>query len=155
MTQSISITTNSPEETEALGERLGRALKPGMVLALMGNLGAGKTTLTKGLAKGLGVSDLIHSPTFNLIHEHKGRVPVYHFDLYRLTSMEQIEDLGYEDYFYGEGVTVIEWPEKVLPLLPEDHLEVSITGKGDRRTFAFTATGPLSASVLNGISPTL
>jgi tRNA threonylcarbamoyladenosine biosynthesis protein TsaE len=152
MTQSISISTNNPSETEALGERLGRALQPGMVVALMGNLGAGKTTLTKGLAKGLGVTDLIHSPTFNLIHEHKGRVPVYHFDLYRLASMEQIEDLGYEDYFYGAGVTVIEWPEKVLPLLPPDHLEVSIAGEGDRRMFTFTATGPLSASALKNIT---
>lgn len=145
------IQTHSPEETQDLGERIGRVLEPGIVLALMGELGAGKTTLTKGIARGLGVSDLIHSPTFNLIHEHYGRIPVYHFDLYRLTSPEQLEDIGYEDYFYGEGTAIVEWPEKVLDMLPPDHLEIRITGGDDTRSLEIIATGPESEAILNKI----
>ena len=122
-----------------------------MVLALMGELGAGKTTLTKGIALGLGVSDLIHSPTFTLIHEHVGRLPVYHFDLYRLTTPEQFEDLGYEDYFSGAGVSIVEWPEKVLYMLPRDHLEIRISGEADERTFEVIATGAKSAEALKKI----
>ena len=140
--------TSSPGETELLGERIGRALEPGMVVALIGELGAGKTTLTKGIARGLEVPDLVHSPTFTLIHEHKGRLPVYHFDLYRLDTIEQIEDLGYEDYFYGSGVTIVEWAEKIESLLPEDHLEISISGEDDARTFTLRATGPNSKCIL-------
>jgi tRNA threonylcarbamoyladenosine biosynthesis protein TsaE len=146
-----TLRTKSADETEALGEQIGRALVPGMVLALMGGLGAGKTTLTKGIARGLEVSDLVHSPTFTLIHEHYGRLPVYHFDLYRLTAPEELDDLGYEDYFYGEGVSVVEWPEKVLSLLPPDHIEINIESEGDNRTFTVRATGEASAAVLRSI----
>ena len=145
--------TSSPEETERFGESIGRALEPGMVVALIGELGAGKTTLTKGIARGLEVPDLVHSPTFTFIHEHKGRLPVYHFDLYRLDTMEQIEDLGYEDYFNGPGVTIIEWAEKIQGLLPEDHLEIRITGEDNARTFTLRATDPKSALVLSTIIP--
>ncbi len=152
MSKSIAVHTTSVEETEQFGERIGRALEPGMVVALMGQLGAGKTTLTKGIGRGLAVDDLIHSPTFNLIHEHRGRMPVYHFDIYRLTSPEQLEDLGYEDYFYGDGVTIIEWPEKVMHMLPPDHLEVRISAAGDERTFEIVATGSLSAKVLEKLN---
>lgn len=119
-----------------------------MVVALIGELGAGKTTLTKGIARGLEVPDLVHSPTFTLIHEHKGRLPVYHFDLYRLDTIEQIEDLGYEDYFCGPGVTIVEWAEKIQALLPEDHLEIRITGEDEVRTFELRATGVRSAETL-------
>jgi len=139
--------TDSAEDTECLGERIGAVLEPGIVLALMGDLGAGKTTLTKGIARGLEVSDLIHSPTFNLIHEHFGRIPVYHFDLYRLTTPAELEDLGYEDYFYSEGTAIIEWPEKILELLPPDHIEIRIT-ESNGRTIEVTATGPSSAKLL-------
>lgn len=118
-------------------------------MALIGELGAGKTTLTKGIARGLGISDLIHSPTFNLIHEHAGRIPIYHFDLYRLNDPDELEDLGYEDYFYGNGVAIIEWPERILHMLPSDHLEVRITGEDDRRVFQIRATGEHSAAILN------
>jgi tRNA threonylcarbamoyladenosine biosynthesis protein TsaE len=144
----VTFHTKSAEETERLGERIGSALEPGTVVAMTGDLGAGKTTLTKGIARGLGVSDLIHSPTFTLIHEHKGRLPVYHFDLYRLDSPEMLDDLGYEDYFYGDGVSIVEWSEKASELLPPDHLEIRITGDGDERTFEIKATGPRSEQVL-------
>ena len=149
---SEEIRTSSPEETERLGERIGRALEPGIVVALIGELGAGKTTLTKGIARGLEVPDLVHSPTFTLIHEHKGRLPVYHFDLYRLDTPEQIEDLGYEDYFNGQGVTIIEWAEKIPSLLPDDHLEIRISGEDDARTFTLMATGPNSERILSRLS---
>ena len=144
--------TSSPEETERLGESIGRALEPGIVVALIGELGAGKTTLTKGIARGLDVPDLIHSPTFTLIHEHKGRLPVYHFDLYRLDTIEQIEDLGYEDYFHGPGVTIVEWAEKIASLLPADHLEIRISGEDDARTFTLRATGPNSQRILSRLA---
>ena len=148
----VTFHTESAGETERLGERIGSALEPGIVVALTGDLGAGKTTLTKGIARGLGVSDLIHSPTFTLIHEHKGRLPLYHFDLYRLDSPEQLDDLGYEDYFYSDGVSIVEWSEKAQELLPPDHLEIRITGDDDQRTFGMRATGPDSEHVLAGIT---
>jgi len=140
--------TSSADETERLGERIGRALGPGVVVALIGELGAGKTTLTKGIARGLQVPDLVHSPTFTLIHEHKGRVPVYHFDLYRLETPEELDDLGYEDYFYGDGACIVEWAEKIEKLLPADRLEIRITGEDDDRTFEIRATGPTSEETL-------
>jgi len=143
--------TSDARQTEDLGERIGRALGPGLVVALFGELGAGKTTFTKGLARGLGSSDLVHSPTFNLIHEHRGRTPIYHFDLYRLKSSVELEDLGYEEYFYGEGVSIIEWPEKCLGLLPADHIEIRISGQDDSRTFDLRATGPCSMQILRSI----
>lgn len=152
MSRTMSFHTTSPEETETLGERIGRALEPETVVALFGGLGAGKTTLTKGIARGLDVPDLVHSPTFTLIHEHKGRVWVYHFDLYRLDDPSQLLDLDYEDYVYGPGVTIIEWAERAGNLLPADRLEVRITGEGDERTLELTATGPRAESALDKLA---
>jgi tRNA threonylcarbamoyladenosine biosynthesis protein TsaE len=143
--------SRSPGGTERLGEKIGKVLEPGMVIALIGELGAGKTTLTKGIARGLGVTGLVHSPTFTLIHEHAGRLPVYHFDLYRLESPRELEEVGYDGYLYGEGVCIIEWAEKALTLLPPDHLEITITGEDERRTFEMCAAGPNSAAVLDRI----
>jgi len=147
--EAIRVHTASANETEELGERIGRALQAGSVVALIGELGAGKTTLTKGIARGLEVPDLVHSPTFTLIHEHRGRLPIYHFDLYRLDTPDQLDDLGYEEYFNGDGICVIEWAEKIENLLPDDRLEVRITGEDDARTFELRATGP-GAEVLLG-----
>jgi tRNA threonylcarbamoyladenosine biosynthesis protein TsaE len=132
----------------ALGEEIGRSFDAGTVVALFGEMGAGKTTLTKGIARGLGVGDLVHSPTFTLIHEHEGRIPVYHFDLYRLDSPEQLDDLGYEEYFYGDGASIIEWPEKIESLLPADRVDIYITVRDDHRTLELRATGPHSAEVV-------
>ena len=148
----VTFHTGSPEETELLGERIGEALEPGSVIALIGELGAGKTVLTKGIARGLRVPDLVHSPSFTLIHEHTGRLPVYHFDLYRLKSPEELENLGPESYFYGDGVVVIEWAEKARELLPPDRLEVRISGEDERRTFEVRAIGPDSARALERIA---
>lgn len=124
MPDSFEITTVSARQTRALAETLSDYLLPGDLLVLSGDLGAGKTCFTQGLATGLGVKEHINSPTFTIIHEHSGRLPLYHFDLYRLETPEQLEALGYEDYFFGFGVTVIEWGDKMPEFLPEDYLTI-------------------------------
>ncbi len=127
--------TNSARETMLIGEKLARKLKPGDMIALSGDLGSGKTTFTKGIGKGLGVKDSkrINSPTFVLIKEYNGRVPLYHLDLYRLDDLEGIENLAIEEYIYGNGVTVIEWAEKIKSILPEKHIFVKLKVKGDNK----------------------
>ena len=119
-------TTGSPAETQALGRRLGRLLGPGDVVALAGPLGAGKTQFVKGVAEGLGVADGrdVTSPTFVLINEYAGRLPVYHFDAYRLDGPEALEDLGAAEYFDGRGVSVVEWADRVPGVLPAERLDV-------------------------------
>ncbi|TLS35278.1 tRNA (adenosine(37)-N6)-threonylcarbamoyltransferase complex ATPase subunit type 1 TsaE [Pseudalkalibacillus caeni] len=114
----------SPEETHKLGKRLGEMLEPGSVLTLEGDLGAGKTTFTKGLAVGLGVERVVNSPTFTIIKEYQGRIPLYHMDVYRLEDSD--DDLGFEEYFDGEGVTVVEWARFIKAVLPEEKLMIEI-----------------------------
>lgn len=123
--------SRSPEETQRLGEALGRRLKAGDVVATIGELGAGKTCFLQGLARGLGVTETATSPTFVLINQYRGRLPVYHVDAYRTTSLAELLDLGLEEFFYGEGVTVVEWADKLLPLLPPHAVTVRISGLGD------------------------
>ncbi|MCR5033917.1 MAG: tRNA (adenosine(37)-N6)-threonylcarbamoyltransferase complex ATPase subunit type 1 TsaE [Clostridia bacterium] len=114
-------------ETEKLGERIGQAAVPGMVVALIGDLGTGKTTLTKAIARGLGVTETVTSPTFNIIREYKsGRVPLYHFDVYRIADPDEMFELGYEEYFYGDGICVVEWADIIEELLPEDAVIIHI-----------------------------
>lgn len=122
----LEIELNGLKSTEEFGEKLGRALKGGDLLCLTGGLGAGKTTLTKSIGVGLDVEDYITSPTFALINEYEGRVDLYHFDVYRLENEEDLFDLGYEDYFYSDGVTIVEWGNKVEELLPLDRINVHI-----------------------------
>lgn len=117
---------SSPEATMALGEELGRQLSGGEVICLTGDLGAGKTHFAKGVALGLGITELVTSPTFTLINEYSGRVPLYHVDAYRLGDAEEAYDLGLEEYLYGDGVTLVEWPERVEELLPADRLVIQI-----------------------------
>lgn len=149
--KTLTIHTGGPDESELFGEQIGAALEPGSVVALMGELGAGKTLLTKGIARGLGVRDLVHSPSFTLLHEHVGRLPVYHLDLYRLNTPQELDDLGCESYFEGEGVSIIEWAEKAEKVLPPDRLEVRITMENEGRTFELRATGPRSEGVLGKV----
>jgi tRNA threonylcarbamoyladenosine biosynthesis protein TsaE len=127
--------TNSAEETMLIGEKLAKTLKPGDMIALSGDLGSGKTTFTKGIGKGLGVKDSkrINSPTFVLIKEYDGKMPLYHLDLYRLDDLKEIENLAIEEYIYGTGVTVIEWADKMKCLLPEKHISVMFKVKGDNK----------------------
>ncbi|MEI2666766.1 tRNA (adenosine(37)-N6)-threonylcarbamoyltransferase complex ATPase subunit type 1 TsaE [Rossellomorea sp. LJF3] len=127
----FEIMTNSPEETGQFAEELAGLLKPGAVLTLEGDLGAGKTTFTKGLAKGLGVTKTVNSPTFTIIKEYKGRLPLYHMDVYRLD--DSFEDLGFDEYFEGEGVTVIEWAHLIKDQLPKELLSLSIYREGDSK----------------------
>ena len=123
--------SRSPEETRRLGESLGRRLRAGDVVATIGELGAGKTCFLQGLARGLGVTETATSPTFVLINEYRGRLPLYHVDAYRTESLTELLDLGLEELFYGEGVTVVEWADKLLPLLPPHAITVRISGLGD------------------------
>jgi tRNA threonylcarbamoyladenosine biosynthesis protein TsaE len=123
--------SRSAEETRRVGEALGAVLGPGDVVACIGELGAGKTCFLQGLLRGLGSSDLATSPTFVLVNQYRGRLPVYHVDAYRTENLSEILDLGIEEMIWGDGVTVIEWAEKLLPLLPPDTIVVRITGLGD------------------------
>jgi len=122
----LEIRLEGLEETKELGIKLGNILKSGDIVCLNGELGAGKTTLTKSIGLGLGVTDYITSPTFALINEYNGRVPVYHFDVYRLENVEEIYDLGFDEYFYGKGVCIIEWAEKIERLLPKERVILDI-----------------------------
>ena len=117
----------SEKETERIGEAIGRAAEPGTVVALIGDLGTGKTTLTKSIARGLGVTETVTSPTFNIIREYKsGRIPLYHFDVYRIADPDEMFELGYEEYFYGDGICVVEWADIIEELLPEDAVIIRI-----------------------------
>ena len=121
------VETFSPEETEALGKKLGREAKPGEVYTLVGDLGVGKTVFTQGIAKGLEITEPINSPTFTIVQVYaEGRMPFYHFDVYRIGDVEEMEEIGYEDYFYGEGLTMIEWANLIEELLPEHYREICI-----------------------------
>jgi tRNA threonylcarbamoyladenosine biosynthesis protein TsaE len=123
--------SRSPEETQAIGERLGARLTAGAVVACTGELGAGKTCFLQGLARGLGVTSDVTSPTFVLINQYRGRLPVYHLDAYRTGSLTELVELGVEEMLDGDGVTVIEWADKLLPLLPARTIHVRIEGLGD------------------------
>ena len=126
-----SIQSHSAAETEALGALLAERLGPGDVVALTGELGAGKTCFTQGLARGLGVAGRAVSPTFVLINEYRGRLPVHHVDAYRTESLTELLDLGLDELFSGDGVTIVEWADKLLPLLPAHTVHVHIEGVGD------------------------
>lgn len=136
--------THSAAGTEELGRVLGGLLLPGDVICLSGELGAGKTVFARGVARGLGVGGAVTSPTFTLINEYAGRLPFYHLDVYRLGGAEDMDDLGYAEYFYGSGVTVVEWAERVAAVLPEERLEIYIgPGKDgcDAREIVFSPRG--------------
>lgn len=138
------IVSASAEETEAVAERLGRTLGPGGVVALTGELGTGKTCFVQGLARGLGVTTRPTSPTFVLISHYRGRLSLHHVDAYRAGSLAELSDLGLEELFGGEGVTVVEWAEKLVPLLPPHTIQVHIEGVGDEPR-AITITAPRDA----------
>ncbi|WP_062051020.1 tRNA (adenosine(37)-N6)-threonylcarbamoyltransferase complex ATPase subunit type 1 TsaE [Bacillus sp. JCM 19034] len=146
-----STRTVAPEETSELAEKLGKLVQSGDVITLEGDLGAGKTSFTKGLAKGLGVRRMVNSPTFTIMKQYKGRIPLYHIDAYRLE--DEFEDLGFEDYFYGDGVTVIEWPSMIEAQLPEDRLKITIDYMGEtERLISIEGTGPRSSELSKELS---
>ena len=119
--------TRSPEETFQFGEKLGREAKPGQIYTLNGDLGTGKTVFTQGFAAGLGITEPVNSPTFTIVQIYEeGRMPFYHFDVYRIGDVEEMDEIGYEDCFYGEGVCLIEWAELIEEILPEHVIAVTI-----------------------------
>lgn len=112
--------SESPEDTFALGKQIGESVAPGSVLTLVGDLGVGKTVFTQGLAEGLGILDAVNSPTFTILQIYEGgRLPLYHFDVYRIDEPEEMEEVGLDDYLYGRGVSLIEWPEQIAECLPD------------------------------------
>jgi tRNA threonylcarbamoyladenosine biosynthesis protein TsaE len=154
MIASAEIVTRSRDETEALGERLGRAARSGDVVALWGDLGAGKTVLARGIARGLGVdAHEVTSPTFVTMHEHlEGRVPYFHIDLYRIAP-DDARSTGWEEAVEGGGVTAIEWPDRVGADLPRDRLDIRIAhGGADERRIRLEPTGPRSAELARAAS---
>lgn len=119
--------TASPQETFALGERIGQSCRPGELYILTGDLGAGKTVFTQGMARGLGIAEPVTSPTFTILQIYDGgRMPFYHFDVYRIGDVSEMEEIGYEDCFYGEGVCMVEWGDLISELLPEHYCRVTI-----------------------------
>lgn len=125
--------TNAPEETFALGRKLGQESAPGQVYTLIGDLGVGKTVFTQGFASGLGVTGPVNSPTFTILQIYEdGRIPFYHFDVYRIADVEEMDEIGYEDYIYGEGVSLIEWADLIEEILPEHYTEVRIEKEPER-----------------------
>ena len=151
----LLVTTGSTDETIELGRRLGRLLEPGDVVALAGPLGAGKTYLTKGIALGLGVSDIraVRSPTFILVSEYEARVRLYHVDAYRLSGPAAMEALGSDDFMFAGGVTVVEWADRVKGALPAEHLWVECGHVAeDRRSFRFVARGERAETLVKNLT---
>ncbi len=123
----LQIETYSATETYQFGEKLGKLVKPGDVFSLIGDLGVGKTVFTQGFAKGLRIEESINSPTFTIVQVYEeGRLPLYHFDVYRIGDIEEMDEIGYEDYFYGKGVCLIEWANLIKDLLPHNIIEITI-----------------------------
>lgn len=133
----ITIETQTPEETFALGEKLGRISHPGQVYTLTGDLGVGKTVFTQGFAKGLGVSEPVNSPTFTILQVYEsGRLPFFHFDVYRIADAEEMDEIGWEEYIYGDGVSLVEWADKIEEILPPQSIQVAI-GKDLQKGFDY------------------
>ncbi len=139
--------SNSAEETKLIGERLASLLEAGDVLTLEGDLGAGKTTFTKGIAKGLGVKRTVNSPTFTIVKEYEGRLPLYHMDVYRLEDSD--EDIGFDEYFNGNGVSVVEWAQFIEEYLPTNRLDIRIKYNGDSRILEFLSNSSHFESIIN------
>ncbi|MEI6704540.1 MAG: tRNA (adenosine(37)-N6)-threonylcarbamoyltransferase complex ATPase subunit type 1 TsaE [Deltaproteobacteria bacterium] len=151
----LEIISNSPLETEELGAELGSLLSAGSFIALQGDLGCGKTCFTRGIVASAAQQSahLVASPTFAIMNCYAGNTPVYHFDFYRLTGDNDVAELGLDDYFYGDGVCVIEWSERLLELLPDDYITVRFEYSGDnQRIISLTASGSISQNTLEQLA---
>ena len=150
----LKLTSHSPEQTQQLGARIGELTLPGDILLLVGALGTGKTCLTQGIAWGLGIKEYAVSPSFVVIRELYGRLPLYHIDLYRLDHIEEIVELGLDDYLYGSGVCVVEWAEKGLSVLPTEHLMIQISYLSDsERSLQLKPSGKRYLQILAQLKP--
>lgn len=139
----LEIDSQSPEETHEVGFKIGKRLKPGDIVCLNGDLGAGKTTITKAIAEALGIEENITSPSFTIVNEYYGDVNLYHFDVYRIDDIEEMYDIGYEEYFYSDGICVIEWANMIEDILPKERLELNLynTSDSDSRKIEIEAFG--------------
>lgn len=152
MKNSKIIVCNNTKETEKFGLALGSKLKGSDVICLNGDLGAGKTTLTKSIGKGMGIDDYITSPTFNIINEYYSDLNLYHFDTYRLENIDDVEYLGFDEYFYSDGVCIIEWADRIKEFLPDQYLELNIKKiDDDKREIELVAFGDRPAELLEEI----
>ncbi|SHI39709.1 tRNA (adenosine(37)-N6)-threonylcarbamoyltransferase complex ATPase subunit type 1 TsaE [Lutispora thermophila] len=140
----LKLFSKSVEDTYRIGERLGKLLFPGSIICLTGDLGAGKTAFTQGIGRGLGISEHVVSPTYTIINEYtSGRIPLYHFDVYRLGSSDEMYELGCDEYFYGDGATILEWADNVDDVIPGDRLWITIrkTENPEEREIIMEASG--------------
>ena len=137
----VKIYLENEEQTRDIGFKLGKLLTPKSVVCLIGDLGAGKTTMTQSLAGSLGVDDYITSPTFTIVNEYEGRIPLYHFDVYRIGSSDEMYDIGYEDYINGEGVCIIEWANLIEDILPDEYLHIELRYKDMSREMILNPVG--------------
>ena len=148
----IEVTSHSPEETQSIGKVLGAHARAGDVLLLVGSLGAGKTCLTQGVLWGLGLDEYARSPTFVLVAQYQGRLTLYHIDLYRLDAVEEIADLGLDEYLFGDGVCVVEWAEKAPQVWPEHHLLIHMDYLDETtRRLSLIASGPRYAEAIKAV----
>ncbi len=150
----VELISHSVDDTINLGTFIGKNLREGSIVALMGDLGSGKTCITQGIARGLGVSEkyYITSPTFTLINEYPGRVPLYHLDVYRLSGSADLRDMGYEEYFFGEGVIVVEWAEKIDDIIPSDSIFIWLKYLDEgKREITISCTGNNGSEMINKI----
>lgn len=137
----INIYLEDEKKTQEIGYKLGKLLNPGSVICLIGDLGAGKTTMTQSLAKALEVDDYITSPTFTIVNEYEGKIPLYHFDVYRIGSSDEMYDIGYDEYINGEGVCIIEWANLIEDILPDEYLYIELKYKDMSREMILNPVG--------------
>ena len=137
----VKIYLDGEEQTKEIGYKLGKLLTPGSVICLIGDLGAGKTTMTQSLAKAIGVDDYITSPTFTIVNEYEGDMPLYHFDVYRIGSSEEMYDIGYDEYINSDGVCIIEWANLINDILPDEYLDIELSYNGMGREMVLKPIG--------------
>jgi len=123
----IDIITDTPDKTKNIAKNVAKLILPGDIILFFGELGAGKTCFTQGIAEELEVKEYVNSPSFTIINEYSGKMPIYHFDLFRLNNYHEFDELGYEEYFYGKGLAIVEWSEKIVDYLPKKYLKIAIT----------------------------
>lgn len=148
----MEVSTRGPDETRALARAVAQAVEPGALIALEGDLGAGKTTFVQGFAEALEAQEPVASPTFVLLRVYRGRLPIYHFDAYRLEGVHELDDIGAEEYFWGDGVSLVEWADRIAEALPGDRMRVHIEHVGENeRRLRIDASGPRHARMLGRI----